>query len=107
MIVHFSKLKSVLIKCLSVICLGHTLSVIYFFDKISFHTMGNHFIFDMFFFEYEKNVTAFFSAGLFIILAVLIHQVSKMDLSFKRQWRFLSFLCIFLACDEWFLCMSN
>ena len=82
--------------------LGHSICVGIFSNLQIPPDYGSAFIFDMFFFEFEKNLTALFSSVLFLIVAACFQQISTVELHTKRYWKGLSYLCIFFACDEWF-----
>jgi hypothetical protein len=102
MIILTKQLSRILLIGFSLVCLGHLFSVLFFFNEAVRPIKGTHLIFDMFFFESEKNITALFSASLFAILSILFYTISKKDPLNKRYWYFFLGISIFLACDEWF-----
>ena len=62
-------------------------------------TLGKNVFFDLFYFEYEKNFTALFSGGLFIILSMFFHAIGKNNVASQKQWNFLKYVAIYLGCD--------
>ena len=60
------------------------------------------FIDTLFYFGHEKNITALFSAALFIILSYYFRAIGSYLNSNQRYWNIISYIAIFLACDEWF-----
>ncbi len=63
---------------------------------------GTYFIRDMFYFGHEKSLSALYSAALFIILSCFFRAIGEHEGNFKKQWFLISYIAIFLACDEWF-----
>ena len=94
------------LKCISYIylCLifGHTICVGIFSILQIQPDYGSAFVFDMFFFEFEKNLPTLFSSVLFLIVAACFQKISTVEQHTKQYWNGLSYLCIFFACDEWF-----
>ena len=86
----------------AVIVFGHAISVGLNLDLLEPPTLGKNVFFDLFYFEYEKNFTALFSGGLFIILSMFFHAIGKNNVASQKQWNFLKYVAIYLGCDEWF-----
>ena len=100
--VHFSKLFKIVLLLFSVILAGHGISVALFAHLPISPETGTNIIFDLFYFEHEKSITALYSGGLFIVLSMLFHLIAKQAKSSVKQWHFLKYIAIYLGCDEWF-----
>ena len=95
-----------------VLLIGHLTSVMYYMgDLPKSPSFGKQLVLDLFFFEHEKNLPAWFSAGLFLLAACYFSQIAKKKKRirdrFAKQWKGLQYVCIFLACDEWFSIHEN
>ena len=84
-----------------IICIGHILAVISTFglDNIDHN---KSLLKTMFYISYEKNITALFSAGLFILLECYFRTIALHNTSNQKHWHLISYIAVFLACDEWF-----
>ena len=61
-----------------------------------------NFLLDLFFFGYEKNITALYSSYLFVIVGLFFHVLAKEPSQLSKSWKWLRNLAIYFACDEWF-----
>ena len=92
--------KAVLI-CLGIVFAGHILGVV---SAIGVENIqkGTFIIRDMFYFGHEKSLSALYSAGLFILLGCFFRAISFHTPSNHKGWYIISYIAVFLACDEWF-----
>ena len=86
------------ITLLILVVLGHTIGVI--LTSITIHP-ASLFFHQLFYFSYEKNIPALFSATLFILLSYYFKSIGTQLTSTKRYWDIISYIAVFLACDEW------
>lgn len=86
----------------------HFLTVFLYFDKVTEIKFGSNFVIDLFFFEFEKNVPAFFSSLILVLAGILLKRVYEASTDkYAGRWRFLSGVFYFLAADEWFSLHEN
>ena len=103
MLISFSSLKKILFGLFIVIVLGHIASTIIMVAPNATHPeTGINLLYDLFYFEHEKNLTALFSGLLFIILGLFFYNISTIDKPFKSSWKLLTYVSCYLGCDEWF-----
>jgi len=104
-VLSFDTIKSVFLKSMFGLWLMHLVSTVIYFSKIEALNFGKYPLLDLFYFEYEKNLPAFFSAFLLLSCGYLLLHLSKKDkennLPYKSAKR-LGYVFFFLACDEWF-----
>jgi hypothetical protein len=96
--------SNVLYWCLiafGIVCAGHILGVITTFGLSNFEK-GTHLIHDLFYFTHEKSISSLYSAALFVILSYYFKTISTTLTNNTSHWRWLSYIAIFIACDEWF-----
>ncbi len=85
----------------TIICIGHILAVITTFG-LDNTEQNKSLLKTIFYFGYEKNITALFSAGLFILLGCYFRTIASNVTIHQKHWHLISYIAIFLACDEWF-----
>jgi len=93
-------LKSCLILFIG-ICIGHITSMILTFELSDIEKKAS-LLKNIFYFGSEKNLTALFSSALFILLGCYFRAIATVVTTNQTYWKAISYLAVFLACDEWF-----
>ena len=100
-----------LIRSFTLLLAGHLIVAAAYFSTLTQIQFGKHLPLDLFFFEFEKNLPAFFSSLLLVLAGILLHHlftILKADnKAGARYSKVLSYIFFFLAADEWFSLHEN
>lgn len=94
------------LKILLILAVCHALVLTYLSETYHLSSI-KHLLYDLFYFEKEKNIPSLFSGLLLLYsgyILIKISQYGKAALDPKAtHWKVMAYVFIFLACDEWFV----
>ena len=85
------------------VTIGHLIGVYSFLSLAKSPEHGQLIMYDLFYFNHEKSLTALFASLCLILAGFYSLGLSKIkSIKDSKYWSFLGGVMIFLGCDEWF-----